>query len=72
VVRTEREGEGGAREVRDFAADTVIIASGLVANPSLEQSLGRVGVEAIVIGDASGVGYIEGAIHDGFHAAVKI
>jgi 2,4-dienoyl-CoA reductase (NADPH2) len=72
VVRTERALEGTEPELRDFPADTVIIASGLVANPSLAESLSAVGVPISVIGDGSGVGYIEGAIHDGFHAAVKL
>ncbi len=72
VVRTETTGEGDAPEYRDFPADTVIIASGLVPNPSLAQSLVAAGLQVSVIGDGSGVGYIEGAMHDGFHAAAKL
>jgi 2,4-dienoyl-CoA reductase (NADPH2) len=72
VVRTERAREGGEPELRDFPADTVIIASGLVPNPSLAESLGATGVSISVVGDGSGVGYIEGAMHEGFHAALKL
>lgn len=54
------------------AADSVVIATGLVANPELDQWQPIGGVEPVVIGDASGITYIEGAIRDGFHAAAAI
>jgi 2,4-dienoyl-CoA reductase (NADPH2) len=53
-------------------ADTVVITTGLAPNPGLAESLRAAGIDPVVIGDVSGVGYIEGAIHDGFHAAIAI
>jgi 2,4-dienoyl-CoA reductase-like NADH-dependent reductase (Old Yellow Enzyme family) len=53
-------------------ADTVVITTGLVANTQLADELRAAGIEPIVVGDCTGVGYIEGAIHDGFHAAIGI
>jgi 2,4-dienoyl-CoA reductase (NADPH2) len=53
-------------------ADTVVIATGLVANPALADALREQGITPIVIGDCQGVGYIEGAIRDGFSAAIAI
>jgi 2,4-dienoyl-CoA reductase (NADPH2) len=71
-VRAERVEQGGATEIVDLAADTVIVASGLVANPELAELLSAEGVSVEVVGDSSGVGYIESAIRDGFHAAAKL
>ena len=53
-------------------AASVIIATGLVANPDLDRWRTVAGVEATFIGDATGITYIEGAMHDGFHAAVAL
>lgn len=53
-------------------ADTVVITTGLAENNSLADALRAGGIEPIVIGDCKGVGYIEGAIHDGFHAAITL
>ena len=54
------------------ATDTVILAVGLEANDAGVENLRSAGVPVHVIGDATGVGYLEGAIHDGFHAAVSL
>jgi 2,4-dienoyl-CoA reductase (NADPH2) len=53
-------------------ADTVLIATGLEANPGGVAALESAGVPVVSIGDAGGVGYIEGAIRDGFHAGLEI
>lgn len=69
----ERPGKQGAPPVRDAApADTVILASGLEANPEPAQLLREAGVPVIEIGDATGVGYIEGAVHDGWKAGSEV
>ncbi len=61
--------DGGEHEV---AADTVVVATGLEANPAAIERIRAGGVSVIPIGDAKGVGYIEGAIHDGFRAALEL
>ena len=53
-------------------ADAVIIASGLEPNPGLAEKLEGLAPEIQVLGDATGVAYLEGAIRDGFHAARKL
>ncbi len=53
-------------------ADSVILATGLAANPSVAQTLSSAGVPLREIGDVGGVGYLEGAMHDGFHAALSL
>ena len=53
-------------------ADTVVIAEGLAANPDPLEALRASGVPVVSIGDVDGVGYIEGAIHQGFRAAVDL
>jgi pyruvate/2-oxoglutarate dehydrogenase complex dihydrolipoamide dehydrogenase (E3) component len=53
-------------------ADTVILATGLGPNPTASQRLKEAGVPIREIGDASGPGYLEGAIHDGFLAALEL
>jgi 2,4-dienoyl-CoA reductase (NADPH2) len=58
--------------VEEIPADTVILATGLVANPEPIERLRAAGVPLVAIGDATGVGYLEGAIHDGFRAALEI
>jgi len=61
--------EAGMSEV---SADNVIVATGLEADTTLADSLRSAGFDPVVIGDAGGVGYIEGAIADGFEAAVAL
>ena len=55
----------------EIPADTVILATGLVANPVPIEGLASAGVPVVTVGDADGVGYLEGAIRDGFHAAIE-
>jgi 2,4-dienoyl-CoA reductase (NADPH2) len=72
LVRFEvalREEEPASQEA---PADTVILATGLVANPEPVALLAKAGVEVVTVGDAGGVGYLEGAIHQGFHAAIAL
>jgi 2,4-dienoyl-CoA reductase (NADPH2) len=57
---------------REAAADTVILATGLVPNPALGRALRARGLRVLEVGDATGVGYLEGAIRDGFHAALAL
>jgi 2,4-dienoyl-CoA reductase (NADPH2) len=71
-VRFERGGGEAPPEVIEVAADTVVVATGLVPNPGPAAALRAAGIELVEIGDATGVGYIEGAIHDGFRAALAI
>jgi len=63
----------GAEPKRDeAAADTVILAAGLEANPAPARLLREAGAPVIEIGDATGVGYIEGAVHSGFKAGCEV
>ena len=56
----------------EIPADTVIIATGLQPNPEPIDELRRAGTPVVVIGDAGGVGYLEGAIHQGFRTAIDL
>ncbi|MBW2275628.1 MAG: hypothetical protein JRG96_20400, partial [Deltaproteobacteria bacterium] len=50
-------GAGGtADEECEVPVDTVVLATGLVANPALVDALRAEGIEPVVIGDCSGVG----------------
>lgn len=63
----------GAEPGRDeAAADTVILATGLEANPEPARRLREAGAPVIEIGDATGAGYLEGAIHAGFEAGAAL
>ena len=53
-------------------ADTVILATGLEPNPAVSLRLKETGLPIREIGDVSGPGYLEGAIHDGFRAALEL
>ena len=53
-------------------ADTVVLATGLGPNPETSHRLKEAGVPIREIGDVSGPGYLEGAIHDGFRAALDL
>ena len=65
-------GDEGPARSEEIAVDTVIVATGLVANPEPIEALRGAGVPVVAVGDAGGVGYIEGAIHDGFRAAIEL
>lgn len=49
---------------RTVDADHVIVAQGATGNTALADTLREAGFTVHVIGDCTGVGYIEGAIHD--------
>lgn len=66
------EANHGEEEPLQLPVDTVVIATGLVANPGPAEALGKAGVPLVVIGDAKGVGYLDGAIEDGFKAAIAL
>lgn len=53
-------------------ADTVVLAIGLGPNAGLAEQLEAAGVKVESIGDVTGVGYLEGAMRDGFHAALSL
>ncbi len=57
---------------RAFPADHVVIATGLHADSGFADELRAAGLDPVEIGDCTGVGYIEGAIHDGFSAAAAL
>ncbi len=59
-------------EAREVAAETVIVATGLAANDAAAAAFEGLAEKSLRIGDCTGVGYIEGAIRDGFHAAAGI
>jgi len=72
-VRFEVAAQDGAPPRADEApADSVILAAGLGPNPEPVRQLETAGVPVVAIGDATGVGYLEGAIHGGFRAALEI
>ena len=66
------EAISGDEPSQEFSADAVVIATGLVANPETVGQLEGAGAPVVVIGDARGVGYIDGAIEDGFKAAIAL
>jgi len=71
AVRFSKKTKEGL-ENHEFLADTVVIASGLIANDTGMEALGALDVPVRFVGDTQGVGYIEGAIRDGFEAAIDL
>jgi 2,4-dienoyl-CoA reductase (NADPH2) len=67
-IRINRE----EAQLASTSADTVILAVGLEANPDIAARLKETGIPVREIGDVRGVGYLEGAMHDGFHAALSL
>ncbi len=53
-------------------ADCVVIASGLTGDESVAQQLRAAGLDPVAIGDCTGVGYLEGAMSEGFHAGYAV
>jgi len=68
------EEEAGANTTKTSRrpVDSVILTLGLTSNPALADQIRAEGIEPICIGDCNGVGYIEGAISQGFQAALAI
>lgn len=75
-VRDGGDDADGVATSVDVPADDVVVASGVEADTSLADTLGAAlagtGVEVHVVGDASGVGYIEGAVRTGFDVAAGL
>lgn len=59
-------------ERKTVAADSVILASGAIANYELTDELARVAPKVHALGDCGGIGYIEGAIMDAARVARMI
>jgi 2,4-dienoyl-CoA reductase (NADPH2) len=65
--------EGDAVRELEIPADAVVWLAGWTGDASLAEELRAAGLARVeVVGDAGGVGYIEGAIHSAFHAALAI
>ena len=71
-VEYEIQNPGQEPEMHRMEADTVVLAVGQGPNPAVAQRLKKAGVLLREIGDVSGPGYLEGAIHDGFRAALEL
>jgi len=67
TVGTAEDGSISSVEV-----DSVVIATGLIADESVANAFRAGGFTPVVIGDCQGVGYLEGAMRDGFHAGVAV
>ena len=63
-------GQDGA--AKSVPADTVIVAKGATGDLSLAQALEAAGFKVHTIGDAGGVGYIEGAMRGAYEAVQAI
>lgn len=59
-------------QVRQIAADHVVVAKGATADLSLADSLREAGLSVHTVGDCSGVTYIEGAMHDAARVAASL
>jgi DNA-binding LacI/PurR family transcriptional regulator len=60
------------KPTQEIEIDGVVIATGLIANSETVEILREAGPPVVVIGDAGGVGYLDGAIEDGFKAAIAL
>ncbi len=56
----------------DVAAENVIVATGFEADATVADSLRDAGFDPVVVGDAGGLGYIGGAITQGFAAGLAV
>jgi 2,4-dienoyl-CoA reductase (NADPH2) len=61
-----------AGQVRTVAADQIIVAKGATGDASVADELRTAGFAVHIIGDANGVGYIEGAMQDAAELAMTI
>lgn len=61
-----------ADDLHTVPADAVIVATGLIPDDSVAEQFRAAGHDPVVIGDAAGVGYLEGAIHAGFRTALDL
>ncbi len=62
-------GDGDEGVASTIEVDSVVIAIGLVADERVPNQFRAAGFDPVVIGDCAGVGYLEGAMSEGFHAA---
>lgn len=53
-------------------SDHVVLATGLIADETVADIFRSAGFTPTVIGDCTGVGYLEGAMRDGFHAGAAV
>jgi 2,4-dienoyl-CoA reductase (NADPH2) len=53
-------------------ADSVVVATGLERDPGAIEALRSAGVPVVAVGDCAELGYLEGAIRQGFDAAIAI
>jgi pyruvate/2-oxoglutarate dehydrogenase complex dihydrolipoamide dehydrogenase (E3) component len=58
--------------IHSVAADDVLVASGVLADPSFSEMLSQAGFDVRTIGDAAEVGYIDGAIHSAWALAEEL
>lgn len=63
-------GPDGDTEV--VPADDVVVATGIVPEGDLAAALAGRGVEVHVVGDAAGLGYIDGAVRSGYDVGVAL
>jgi 2,4-dienoyl-CoA reductase-like NADH-dependent reductase (Old Yellow Enzyme family)/thioredoxin reductase len=72
-VRFRAPESPGAESIEEqIPADTVVLATGLADDPSTASAFDRTAARVLRIGDIGGVGYIEGAIREGFEAALDL
>ncbi|MEQ8842756.1 MAG: FAD-dependent oxidoreductase [Acidimicrobiales bacterium] len=62
----------GDDPVVSVPVDSVVIATGLVADEGVADRFRAAGFVPTVIGDCKGVGYLEGAMREGFHAGLAV
>ena len=65
-------GHGDTGTLATVEVDSVVIATGAVADESLADAFRKAGYDPVVVGDCTGVGYLEGAIRAGFHAGLGV
>jgi 2,4-dienoyl-CoA reductase-like NADH-dependent reductase (Old Yellow Enzyme family)/NADPH-dependent 2,4-dienoyl-CoA reductase/sulfur reductase-like enzyme len=63
---------GGSDTADAVAVDSVVIATGLVSDLSVTDAFREAGLAPVAIGDCTGVGYLEGAIREGFLAGLGV
>ena len=63
------QGEDGEASID---ADTVILASGARGDRSLADTLRARGIETHIAGDCGELGYLQGAMHDGFRVGCSL
>jgi 2,4-dienoyl-CoA reductase-like NADH-dependent reductase (Old Yellow Enzyme family)/NADPH-dependent 2,4-dienoyl-CoA reductase/sulfur reductase-like enzyme len=63
---------GGSDTADAVAVDSVVIATGLVSDLSVTDAFREAGLSPVAIGDCTGVGYLEGAIREGFLAGLGV